>query len=122
MGAIARGNTERGSAEAHNRLLKEILIAIGARPDCRVWRNETGLAYRDDKAIRYGKKGSSDILGLTSDGKMLCIEVKTGRATQQENQVKFEKVIKKFGGRYVVVKSVAETVKFLDDLTLEKII
>lgn len=111
-----------GSAAEHNKLLNEILLAIGTRADCRVWRNETGLAYRDNAAIRYGKKGSSDILGLTSDGKMLCIEVKTGRATQQKNQINFQKTIEKFGGRYVVVKSVDQTLHFLNDLNLKKII
>jgi len=101
--------------------LSEVLLAIGARPDCRVWRNETGMAYRDGVGIRYGKIGSSDILGVTSDGKILCVEIKTGQATQSERQVNFENVIKKFGGRYVVVKSVASAVKFLDDLSLPKL-
>lgn len=79
------------------------------------------MAFRDGAAIRYGKKGSSDILGLTSDGKILCIEIKTGRAVQQENQIKFQKAIEFFGGRYVVVKSVEQILFFLDNLCLKKI-
>lgn len=102
----------------HNQLVNQILLKIGNRPDCRTWRNETGLAYRDGKAIRYGKKGSSDIIGLTSDGKLLCIEVKTGRATQQENQVFFQKVIEKFNGRYFLARSVDSVVNYLDNLHL----
>jgi hypothetical protein len=96
-------------------------LAIGSRSDCRVWRNETGMAFRDDHAIRYGKRGSSDILGLTSDGRMLCIEVKTGKASQSQHQVNFQKSIEKFGGRYLVARSVDYVVKFLDDLSLSKI-
>jgi hypothetical protein len=110
-----------GSAEEHSRLLSEILLAIGSRTDCRVWRNETGMAFRDDHAIRYGKRGSSDILGLTSDGRMLCIEVKTGKASQSKHQVNFQKSIEKFGGRYLIARSIDYVVKFLDDLSLPKI-
>ena len=79
------------------------------------------MAFRDEKAIRYGKRGSSDILGITSDGKLLCIEIKSGRATQSNVQVNFQKTIEKFGGRYLVARSVDCTVKFLDDLSLPKI-
>jgi hypothetical protein len=107
-----------GSAAKHNRLVTEILLAIGQRSDCRVWSNETGAAYRDGQLIRYGRKGSSDIIGLTSDGKMLCIEVKTGKASQQENQIFFEKMIKKFNGRYFLARDVDSVIKFLDDLCL----
>lgn len=83
-----------------------------------MWPNETGAAYREGKLIHYGRKGSSDILGLTSDGKILCIEVKTGNATLQENQKNFEKMILKFGGRFFLARDVDSVVKFLDDLTL----
>jgi hypothetical protein len=93
-------------------------LAIGSRADCRVWRNETGLAFRDGKAIRYGKKGSSDIIGLTCDGRLLCIEVKTGKASQQENQISFQKVIEKFGGRYLIARCVDNVTQFLDNLRL----
>lgn len=110
-----------GSAEKHNRLVTEILLAIGQRRDCRVWPNETGAAYRDGHLIHYGRKGSSDIIGLTSDGKILCIEVKTGKASQQKNQISFEKMILTFGGRYFLAREVDSAIKFLDNLCLTPI-
>lgn len=79
------------------------------------------MAFRDDHAIRYGKRGSSDILGITSDGRMLCVEVKTGKASQSPHQVNFQKSIEKFGGRYLIARSVDYVVNFLDDLCLPKI-
>lgn len=110
-----------GSAAKHNRLVTEILLAIGQRRDCRVWANETGAAYRDGHLIHYGRKGSGDIMGITSDGKMLCIEAKTGKASQQQNQIYFEKMIVLFNGRYFLARDVDSVVKFLDDLCLTSI-
>jgi hypothetical protein len=79
------------------------------------------MAYREDKAIRYGKRGSSDILGLTSDGKLLCIEIKTGRATQSQHQVAFHNTVEKFGGRYLLARSASQVIAYLDNLNLPKI-
>jgi hypothetical protein len=98
--------------------VNQILLAIGQRPDCRVWANETGAAYRDEKLIHYGRVGSSDILGLTSDGKILCVEVKTGKASLSKYQVHFQNMILKFGGRFFLARDVDSIVKFLDDLAL----
>ncbi len=48
-------------------ILHETLLALGSRPDCRVFRNSVGLA-RDPKTgqhVQFGLvKGASDIIGL----------------------------------------------------------
>lgn len=64
-------------------------------------------------------KGSADLLGFTSDGKILCIEVKTGKARQSKYQKLFEWRVKAFGGRYVLVRDeMAPLIAFLDSLCL----
>lgn len=74
---------------------------------CRVWEQPTGVAYRDNRApIHYGVKGGADISGIVFDGRRLEIEVKTGKAVQQQNQVFFMEMIRKHNGIYVVARSV----------------
>lgn len=100
-------------------MLRETLILLGKEGHhvCRVWDHPTGVAYRDvdggRKWITYGLEGSSDIIGVLLGGQMLCIEIKTGRATQQENQKKFEAMIKRFGGLYFVAHSAQEALDFV---------
>ena len=63
--------------------------------------------------ISYGVPGSSDIEGLMApDGVMLCVEIKTGKATQNRSQIAFEKMITTMGGVYKVVRNEAD----LDEL------
>lgn len=40
------------------------------------WRNNTGSYKKKGSFIRYGKKGSSDWLGICPDGRFLAIECK----------------------------------------------
>lgn len=41
-----------------------------------VWRNNTGALKTENGFVRFGKKGSSDIIGITNDGRFLAIECK----------------------------------------------
>ena len=106
----------------HQAVVAEVLAAIGARADCRVWSNNTGVgrALNHDGIIRFGLKGSSDILGLTSDGRMLCLEVKTGAAIRSKGQMAFAAMIQRFGGRYAVIRSAGDAKIFLDSLGLQE--
>ena len=72
---------------------------------CRVWPNNTGVG-RDmsgERIIRFGLKGSSDIIGIYK-GLFLGIEVKTGSATQRKEQINFQKMVDSLGGIYVVCR------------------
>lgn len=83
-----------------------ILLRIGGRKDCVAWKNMTGTARAMTKpfqVIQYGKKGSSDILGVMAPwGLFFGIEVKTLKGYLRENQSIFERAIKKKGGIYIV--------------------
>lgn len=62
------------------------------------WRNNTGAYKIEGRFIRFGHKGSSDILGILPDGKFLAIEIKgkNGRITIEQDE--FLKRINDNGG------------------------
>lgn len=97
-------------SEAHNLLVKRVIVALSKTGICRVWEQMTGAAYRGDLLIRYGLVGCADITGILNGGIRLEIEIKTGKAVQSPQQLVFERMIRKFDGIYIVVHSVEEAV------------
>ena len=75
-------------------------------PYCRVWPNNTGVGkdMTCTRIVRFGLKGSSDIIGLYK-GLFLGIEVKTGNAVQNKDQKRFQSMIKNMGGIYILCHS-----------------
>lgn len=80
------------------------------------WRNNTGAVKTDNRFIRYGKKGSSDILGICKDGRLLAIEVKksTGGVVT-DDQRSFIQAINDNGGVAFVCCSYAELIHRLKE-------
>ena len=110
---------EKGSTEAHEQIVRETLILLGreAYRLGRFFRNETGVAYRDDNGrrtwIAYGIKGSPDIYGILLGGTYIGLEIKSGNATQQPNQKAFQAMVESLGGRYKVCRSAQEALEFV---------
>ena len=102
------------SLSEHEKIVKQILILLGREASHlgRWFHNPTGVAFRDytwgRQYIQYGVVGSPDIYGIILGGHYVGIEVKSGAAKQQKNQIAFEKMIKSFGGHYVVARSAEE--------------
>ena len=120
---------------AHSKLVDDILFAIGALPDVRLWQRRVGLAtpvkFVEGKCVPIGKpiyfgiKGESDLQGIIRIrkmkfgsqvvqltrplGLMLAIEVKTGKGELTEEQEKWKKMIESFGGIFIEARSVEET-------------
>lgn len=105
---------------AHTMLCKAMEQILAMRVDCYGWANNTGGMKIGDRFLRFGKKGSSDWLGITLDGKLLALECKTGDGQQSPDQKHFQKIIEAYGGRYKVVRSVQDAITFLDSLKLER--
>ena len=103
--------------QIHDQLCWDIIIAVCNAKLARLWMNPTGAAYRNGRLIRYGLKGSADITGIMPWGQRVEIEVKTGKATQKENQESFEKMILKNNGIYFVGRSVESVLNSLKILT-----
>jgi hypothetical protein len=103
-----------GSIEEHQKILVEILTEFGTRTDMKIWVNNTGTAYRRGRLLKFGLKGSGDILGILEGGTFLSIEVKSGEARQSKQQKIFQKVVSNLGGLYIVASSIHDVKKALD--------
>jgi hypothetical protein len=69
------------------------------------WRNNTGaVQIAPGRFMRFGKVGSSDILGILPGGRLLAVEckAKTGRLTPEQQD--FLETVLGLGGLAVVVK------------------
>ena len=98
-----------GSVDEHQRLVAQILLKFGSNHKLKIWKNATGTGKSHDgkRFIRYGLKGSADIIGIMEpNGKFIAIEVKTGNAKQSKQQKIFEQMVTKSGGIYIVARSV----------------
>lgn len=101
---MGKDTNKQGSTELHQYVVKNVLITM-SKPHSMVWANNTGVGRDlnyDDRIIRFGLKGSSDIIGLYK-GIFLAIEIKTGNAVQNKFQKNFEKRVRQIGGIYVVI-------------------
>lgn len=76
----------------------------------RVFRNNVGVAKTlDARVINFGLcKGSSDLIGLTRDGRFLAIEVKTERGKLSQEQKAFLAMVNRMGGCGIVARSVQD--------------
>lgn len=97
----------------HNETVNKVLAILNLSRLGRFWNQPTGAAYRNGQLIRYGLLGSADITGVLKGGYRVEIEIKTGRATQQQNQKIFEKNIKMWGAIYLVVRCAEDALKLL---------
>lgn len=93
----------------------EIMLAVGASPRGRVWRNNTGmLPDRFGAMVRYGLcVGSSDLIGIW-DGRFLAVEVKKPGKKASKEQEAFLGIVRKFGGIAFVAHSAAEAMAQLE--------
>lgn len=109
--------------DSHKDVIKAILEMIKWRQDIYAWKNNTGaLPIGDTKRyISFGHPGSADILGLTSDGRFIGIEVKVGEDRQSQKQKDFEEYVNKFRGRYLLTSSTKEVQSYLDTLELPRV-
>lgn len=73
------------------------------------WRQNTGGRGR----FRWGFPGCGDITGIMPDGRRLEIEVKTGEGKQSDEQLRFQNVIEKNNGVYILARSVADVARVI---------
>lgn len=88
----------------HQKLLDDILLAVGSLPSVRIWPRVVG--FDESKQIRYGIPGECDLDGIMLGGRRISIEIKTGKATLSKDQKRWKAMILKFGGIYVEARSV----------------
>lgn len=96
-------------------LVRAVLLSWGAHPGLRIWRQNTGVGWfvagkparkTDPGAypVRFGLPGQGDVGGILANGRRIEIECKVARGQQSEEQMRFQQMIEKFGGLYVLVR------------------
>lgn len=105
----------RSESEIQNEIIHYLTTL---QPKIVFWRNNVGgLKDINGRIVRFGLKGSADIIGIISpNGKFLAIECKTEKGKQRPEQIAFEKMINKMGGIYILARSVEDVKKELDNL------
>lgn len=106
------------------------LLAVGARSDVLVWRQQSGL-FRQFEAphtpVRVGVPGMADSMAvvavtITPDmvgrtiGVAVAPEFKTTRGRQSEAQRNWQTAFEKRGGVYRLVRSADEMLALIDDV------
>ena len=81
----------------------------------RVFRINVGAVKFQDRFVRFGPKGMSDLIGIVQpSGRFLAIEVKTPTGKQTDHQAAFQRTITEMGGIYVLARSI-DDVTFLQN-------
>lgn len=104
-----------GSTAEHQSLVKQILIQYGSKPYVRLWANNTGAVATKNRYVKFGLKGSSDIIGILSTGQFIGLEIKTGKSKQSPQQIAFQNMLEKFNGVYILVRSINDAQDFFDN-------
>ncbi|MDR0496749.1 MAG: VRR-NUC domain-containing protein [Treponema sp.] len=93
--------------------IKTAILHYLERRGFMAWNNPSGAVRIAPKRwISFGKKGSSDIIGVLPDGRFLAVEVKAPHGRLSPEQAAFLEKVRGAGGMAVVVKSWRE----LDEL------
>ena len=78
------------------------------------WRNNTGALKTENRFIKFGYKGSPDIICVYG-GQFIGIECKSPKGKQNENQKEFQKKLEKAGGTYLLVKNIDTVILYFED-------
>lgn len=92
----------------HSELVNACLLELSGR-GVMCWKNQTGVARAMDnpqRIIKFGLKGSADILGVMPGGRAIAVECKTGTGRQHGKQPQFQKAFETRGGLYVLARSI----------------
>lgn len=104
------------SKNPHTALIKEILEFYQDHETVILWKNQSGVAFRGKYLVGLAPKGSPDIVGLTTLGKFVGIEVKTGNAKLNKDQKEFRDRIEELGGIYGVARSLNDVILIIKNL------
>ena len=97
-----------------SQVVKECIVWLFLH-GCFVWRNNTG-GYKPEgynRFVRFGLKGSADIIGVNPRGAFISVECKSGKNDLQVSQREFREKIKARNGIYIVARGI-------DDLEAHK--
>lgn len=94
---------------------QRLLARLGCRDDLTVWRNNTGMLHDANGAVvRFGLRGSADILGIADPGLFVAIEVKRLGGKLRPQQAAFAAMVQRHGGIYLMITDVDAGVTALE--------
>lgn len=106
-------------SQPESRVLNDVLRMFGSRSDMRIWRANVGaMRAANGRVVHFGVPGQADITGIVpvvgrcmcgllqpSVGVRLEIETKSARGRQEDDQVRYQKIIQRLGGLYILARS-----------------
>ena len=108
--------------------IQRLIMLSLSEAGCTVWRNETSGAWvgrvihkdgqqvtlSNARLIKFGLSiGSSDIIGMTPDGRFLAVEVKTATGRATKDQLQFIESVKRAGGVAGIARCPADALKLI---------
>ena len=97
------------NTKAHNDLMDDIILEFGSRKNIRIWKRVVGFDKK--RKIRYGIPGEPDLEGIIKPyGRMLVVEVKTGKGRLNPKQKIRKVMLKKYGALYIEARSVKQAI------------
>ena len=96
--------------------------------DIRVVLSDAGLVRRNNVGTFYTAKGIPIAIGLpgepdltlfTKTGETIFIEIKTPTGRQSQKQKHFQKVVESYGFRYMIMRSVENAEKLIQEVQNE---
>lgn len=90
----------------HMRLKNLILVRL-SEMGAMAWNNPTGVFFtKSGSPIKVGIPGAADIVGETSKGRALAVEVKTGSGKLSDEQKKWRDAFASRGGLYIEARCI----------------
>lgn len=96
-------------------LQDQIRLALGAIPSLVLFRNNVGVAEMRGHTVRFGVggPGGADLIGIFN-GRFVAVEIKTPTGRQSPDQKRFQSLVESKGGEYVILRSVAEALAWVE--------
>ncbi len=91
----------------HKQCVNEIRKALGRESDFTLWENsKVQIVKGEPRAMPGLTKGASDMLGiLAPHGRLVALEMKTGKAVPTDEQKMFLELVRKRGGFACIVQA-----------------
>lgn len=85
------------------------------------WRQNSGNVFAGNRRIKLGESGLPDIIVIAPPfGGVVGLEVKSARGKMRPDQVAFAAELTKNGGRYFVVRSLADAMNAIAEVVSAK--
>jgi hypothetical protein len=99
---------------AERDLVYEIFRVYGSRPDLKLWRSQSIVAFdTNGRKITALPKGFPDISGIRDDGRAIFIEVKSPTGKLSAEQERIGAILLKFKALYCVARCLEDVEKLL---------